>query len=84
MKLTVNGVEVPIKDRLEILLQVDESGETMAEGMVLKVEGGPLTFESLPYEAAFTFLHYSILQFETNYVPKISYVYKHQGPIVLG
>jgi hypothetical protein len=80
MRLTVNGVEVPIRDRLEITLEVDPAGETMAEGMTMTIDGGPVTFQALPNGAAFTFMHKHDLRFLGGLAPSVGHVFQDDPP----
>ncbi|HLY82030.1 MAG TPA: hypothetical protein VKQ71_03540 [Acidimicrobiales bacterium] len=43
MRLTVNGVPVRVIDRIEIVLEVPDDGDTLLNGVVVDVKGGPLT-----------------------------------------
>jgi hypothetical protein len=45
MRLTVNGVQVRVVDRIEIVLDVPEGGDTILNGLSIAIKGGPLTIE---------------------------------------
>ena len=46
MRLTVNGVPVRVVDRIEIVLEVPEEGDTLLNGFELIAKGGTLRIES--------------------------------------
>jgi hypothetical protein len=41
----VNGVQVRVVDRIEIVVDVPEDGDTLLNGMSIVIRGGPLTIE---------------------------------------
>jgi len=47
MRLTVNGVQVRVVDRIEIVLEVPEGGDTILNGVeIIARGGGPLRIET--------------------------------------
>ncbi len=52
MRLTVNGVPVRVIDRIEIVVDVAEEGESLIRGMGIQVNGGSLTIEPRPDDEA--------------------------------
>lgn len=54
MRLTVNGVQIRVVDKIVIELDIAKDGDTLIHGMEVRCRGGSLTIESAPdHEAAF-------------------------------
>ncbi len=42
MRLKVNGIEIRVVDRIEIKIDVPNDGDTLPNGIVIQIRGGPL------------------------------------------
>lgn len=59
MRLRVNGVEIRVVDRIEVVLDVAEEGDTILHGVDIHIRGGPLTIHEgfcLRHDRLLTFL----------------------------
>ncbi len=45
MRLTVNGINVPVADHIDIILETNPNGETLSRGIRIEFQGGQLIVE---------------------------------------
>ncbi len=46
MRLTVNGIQVRVVDRIEIVIEVSKDGDTILNGVDIEIKGGVLTIDN--------------------------------------
>ncbi len=71
MRLKVNGTPIRVIDRIEIEIDVPKDGDTLLNGIVVEIRGGPLTIEQgdSPKNAALWINHESQITFTAKSPP---------------